>query len=75
MNEEKKLDEKTLEGVTGGNDQWEFSEDEGNFIVANCIGYCAHEGLGDCPYGDKHTAFAQVGKGNPCPMQKLRDMT
>lgn len=46
---EKKLDDKTLEEVTGGNSQWEYSEDEGNFIVANCIGYCVYEGPGAAP--------------------------
>ena len=71
MSEEKKLDEKTLEGVTGGagtGDEW--TKDEFWFIWNNCFAGCYYENHRGCPYGSKKNAFSKVGAGNKCPKKK-----
>ncbi len=71
MNEEKKLDEKTLEDVTGGVSALDYSMDVRYFIVDNCIGYCVYEGPGGCPYGgDKNAAYADRNPDGSCRSQK-----
>ena len=75
MNDEMTLDEKTLEGVTGGNGPWNFSEEVWYFICDNCIGYCVHEGEGGCPYGgDKNAAYADRNPDGSCRKQNKRKL-
>ena len=63
MNEEKKLDEKTLEAVSGG------GSDEGyiNFLLRNCIS-CVRP---DCPYGHNSVAFDKLGDA-VCPEKEAK---
>ena len=54
MDEEKKLDEKALEEVTGGTTQEEYlaaRSFRGPFISANCS-RCAKRGTDDCTYAN-----------------------
>ncbi len=76
MNEEKKLDEKTLEGVTGGADEpEEVSRAVWNFVCDNCIGYCVYQGEGGCPYGgDKNAAYADRNPDGSCRKQNKRKL-
>lgn len=67
MNEEKKLDEKTLEAVAGGSGKDEQTKDEIWFKLNNCFAGCYYENHGGCPYGSKKNAFSKVGAGNKCP--------
>ena len=68
MNEEKKLDEKTLEAVAGGaGTADERTKDEVWFKLNNCFAGCYYENHGGCPYGSKKNAFSKVGAGNKCP--------
>ena len=64
MNEEKKLDEKTLDAVTGGAGT---EEDEFWFKWNNCFAGCYYENHGGCPYGSKKNACSKVVAGNKCP--------
>ena len=71
MNEEKKLDEKALEAVTGGaGTEGEWTKDEFWFIWNNCFAGCYYENHRGCPYGSKKNAFSQVGAGKKCPKKK-----
>lgn len=57
--DEKKLDEKKLEEVTGGSgipEEWTY--EEWTFVCNNCLD-CRHEGPGTCPYGTKAPPFAR----------------
>ena len=74
MNEEKKLVEKTLEGVTGGATVPDYEVDVRYFIVDNCIGYCVHEGEGGCPYIDKNAAYADRNPDGSCRKQNKRKL-
>ena len=60
--DEKKLDEKMLEKITGGTgipEEWTY--EEWTFVCYNCLD-CRHEGPGTCPYGtDKSAAFRKEG--------------
>ena len=70
MSEEKRLDEKTLEEVSGG-----FSESEYDaFKFFNCS-KCSHYYNQTCPYGSITDAMAdalQVFGGSKCPKKVLR---
>ena len=58
MSEEKKLDEKALEEVSGG-----FSKSESNsFLVSNCF-KCSHYIHRTCPYGSITDALADAIEG------------
>lgn len=61
MDEDKKLDEKTLEEVSGGADHLTFWEamDYNNFIADNCS-HCSQK---NCFYGNKYNAFRALGGG------------
>lgn len=62
MSEEKKLDEKKLEGVTGGTVTDDAqNKAEVDFIFNNCFSGCYHENYGGCPYKTKHEAFTTEG--------------
>lgn len=52
MAEDKTLDEKTLEEVSGGVTYWEAMA-YNNFLKDNC-NHCTQV---NCPYGDKYSAF------------------
>ena len=70
MSEEKKLDEKKLEAVTGGaGTADEQTKGEVDFIFNNCFSGCYHENYGGCPYeNDKHKAF--ITEGAKCSQKK-----
>ena len=56
MTEEKKLDEKTLEEVSGGITYGEAMA-YNDFLTKNCY-HCTQA---NCPYGDKYSAFHALG--------------
>ena len=72
MSEEKKLDEKALEEVSGGWSVVEIPKFEAN----NCVS-CGHYFNHTCPYGgpDKALAYAikEIGKEARCPERVLRN--
>ena len=54
MSEEKKLDEKKLEGVTGG---WDIYDERGYITkVTDCVG-CANYNTDACPYRSNMEAY------------------
>lgn len=63
VDEEKKLDEKKLEEVSGGINY------EGHelvlFVASNCM-FCRHRTSNDCPYGDSAKGF-QYSVHDNCP--------
>ena len=61
MNEEKKLDEKDLEEVSGGS-----SATYDTFIRNNCNN-CHHYYHPPCPYGSVAMARQEVGSDGKCP--------
>ena len=65
MSEKKKLDEKTLEEVSGGSIESEFN----TFKLVNCF-ECGHYINHTCPYGSPFDAMAdaiQVYGKSKCP--------
>ena len=58
MSEEKKLDGKTLEGVSGG----VLSQ----FEMGNCS-RCSHFHYQTCPYGSTDNAIGELGRYARCP--------
>lgn len=58
MSEEKKLDGKTLEGVSGG----VLSQ----FEMGNCS-HCSHFRNNTCPYGSTDNAIGELGRYARCP--------
>ena len=65
MSEEKKLDEKTLEGVTGGVSFKSYD----TFITVNCSS-CHHYYHPTCPYGRVAWARQEVGSDGLCPKKE-----
>ena len=63
MNEEKKLDEKTLEAVSGGGPLEGYM----NFLGRNCTS-CVRP---DCPYGQHSVAFDMLGDA-VCPEKEAK---
>lgn len=64
MSEEKKLDEKTLEGVSGGS-----KTALNTFITSNCTS-CGHLFSHTCPYGGSAQASAELGTDAQCPKKE-----
>ncbi len=66
------LNEKPLEGVTGGANIPDYPVGVRCFICDNCIGCCVHEGESGCPYVDKNAAYADRAADGSCRKQKKR---
>ena len=64
MSEEKKLDEKALEDVTGGT-----KTALNIFITDNCTS-CGHLFSHTCPYGGSAQAYAELGTDELCPKKE-----
>ena len=70
MTEEKKLDEKTLEDVSGGGAKEDYRGFD-TFLNRNCTS-CRHQKNLNCPYGFSSDAFKALGAGAICTKREAK---